>query len=99
MIRYFFRAVEGLDEDGMEPHSAAYHELKVNSSKWLEECPEFPFEERVEDYPTWQNNLAYLNKFTDHFGLRDTIKGSIYPEFPLVGIFLYDIQKLFCFLN
>ncbi|XP_063710970.1 trimethylamine monooxygenase-like [Symsagittifera roscoffensis] len=75
-----FRAVEGLDEDGMEPHSAAYHELKVNSSKWLEECPEFPFEERVEDYPTWQNNLAYLNKFTNHFGLRDTIKFKFWVD-------------------
>ena len=82
-----FRPVEGLEEDGMERHSTAYYGLVANSSKYFEECPEFPFHKYdaskdtgFECFPSWDDNVRYMNEFTDHFGIRKNIRFKSWIE-------------------
>lgn len=52
----------------------AYRSLRTNTSRQTTGFSDFPFPSSLPDYPTRAQVLVYLNKYADHFGLRDTIR-------------------------
>ena len=78
--------MEGLDKDGMDPHSSMYHNLIANNPKYFIECPEFLFPQNdpkltgYECYPSAEYNLGYLQNFCDHFELNKFIEYNSYVE-------------------
>lgn len=44
-----------------------------NSSKLRSAFTDFPFDDDVDDFPTWQQMYKYLNSYADHFGLRELV--------------------------
>ncbi|XP_063727704.1 trimethylamine monooxygenase-like [Symsagittifera roscoffensis] len=71
-----FNGKEGLEEDGLETHSAMYYNLTCNGCKEGMELPELRFPSDDPDltgfpcYPDREYILKYLNTFADKFNLR-----------------------------
>jgi len=53
--------------------SACYQSLHIDTSKFRMGMQEYPVPEDWPDYPHHSEIFDYLNDYTDHFGLRDTI--------------------------
>ncbi|MGE0096773.1 MAG: flavin-containing monooxygenase [Hydrogenophaga sp.] len=53
------------------PRSTVYQSAHLISSKRMTEFSEFPMDERVADYPSHRELLAYFSAFADHFRLRE----------------------------
>ena len=45
-----------------------------NSSRYRSAFTDFPFDDSVGDYPTWQDFYKYLNDYADHFDIRKKYK-------------------------
>lgn len=45
-----------------------------NSSRYRSAIPDFPFDDDVDDFPTWRQMHEYFQKYTDYFELRPHIK-------------------------
>ncbi|XP_056016358.1 flavin-containing monooxygenase 1-like [Ostrea edulis] len=69
----------GKNDFGLPVHSALYNSLKINVPKELQEFPSFPYpKEWKTSYISRQQCLEYINRFTDHFKLRQYIRTHIY---------------------
>ncbi|XP_056016359.1 dimethylaniline monooxygenase [N-oxide-forming] 2-like [Ostrea edulis] len=65
----------GNDDFGLPVHSPVYNSLKINIPKELQEFPSFPYpKEWKTSYISRQQCLEYINRFTDHFKLRQYIR-------------------------
>ena len=53
--------------------SACYQSLHIDTSKFRMGFEEFPVPNDWPDFPHHSDIFKYLNEYTDHFGLRDTI--------------------------
>jgi hypothetical protein len=53
------------------PRSTVYESAHLISSKRMTEFSEFPMADRVADYPSHRELLAYFSAFADHFRLRE----------------------------
>uniref|UniRef100_A0A0A9Y5J2 Flavin-containing monooxygenase n=1 Tax=Lygus hesperus TaxID=30085 RepID=A0A0A9Y5J2_LYGHE len=64
----------GKDKYGQPIHSPLYHGLISNLPKEVMEYTDFPYDIQDKSYLTSEEVLDYLNKYTDHFNLRQHIK-------------------------
>eukprot|EP01111_Echinosteliopsis_oligospora_P012973 TRINITY_DN4539_c0_g1_i2.p1 TRINITY_DN4539_c0_g1~~TRINITY_DN4539_c0_g1_i2.p1 ORF type:complete len:335 (-),score=65.09 TRINITY_DN4539_c0_g1_i2:100-1083(-) len=60
--------------DDPKAHSSAYTNLKTNTTKHDTQFSEFPMPKEFPNNPHNTQVLSYLEKFTDHFHLRDNIQ-------------------------
>lgn len=64
----------GRDKYGNDVHSSMYKELRTNLPKELMAFPDFPFPPSEKSFLPSSDVNAYLNRYADHFNLRDHIK-------------------------
>lgn len=54
--------------------SVAYRNLHINTDIGVAALPDFPFDKGTSDYPHHTEMRAYLDRYADHFGVRQRIR-------------------------
>ena len=72
---------EGIDDDGMEPHSAMYHNLRINAPKYTLDTPDFWFTDKTQPcYLTGAEVHQHLQKFVQDFKINEKIRFSFWVQ-------------------
>ncbi|KAG9341620.1 hypothetical protein JZ751_018681 [Albula glossodonta] len=66
----------GSYDNGLPIHSSMYRDLKTNIPKEVMSFPDFPFEEQLPSFVHHTEVRKYLDKYCDHFQIRDNIQFS-----------------------
>ncbi|KAJ8254825.1 hypothetical protein GJAV_G00197750 [Gymnothorax javanicus] len=64
----------GTYENGLPIHSSMYRDLRTNIPKEVMSFPDFPFEKHLPSFIHHTEVRKYLEKYCDHFHLRDHIQ-------------------------
>ncbi|XP_036404506.1 dimethylaniline monooxygenase [N-oxide-forming] 2 [Megalops cyprinoides] len=64
----------GKYDNGLPIHSSMYRDLRTNIPKEVMSFPDFPFEEQLPSFVHHTEVRKYLEKYCDHFRLRDHIQ-------------------------
>ncbi|KAJ8416805.1 hypothetical protein AAFF_G00326830 [Aldrovandia affinis] len=64
----------GAYDNGLPIHSSMYRDLRTNIPKEVMSFPDFPFEEHLPSFVHHTEVRKYLEKYCDHFRLRDHIQ-------------------------
>lgn len=66
--------VGGLWNPSTDSSLSVVESTVFNSSRFRSAFSDYPFDDDVDDYPTWQQMYKYMNGYCDHFGLRPHIQ-------------------------
>nr|XP_020663938.1 flavin-containing monooxygenase FMO GS-OX4-like [Pogona vitticeps]XP_020663939.1 flavin-containing monooxygenase FMO GS-OX4-like [Pogona vitticeps]XP_020663940.1 flavin-containing monooxygenase FMO GS-OX4-like [Pogona vitticeps] len=64
----------GEDANGWPIHSSMYRDLRTNLPKEVMAFPDFPFDPSLPSFLHHSAVLAYLERYTEHFGIQDHIR-------------------------
>lgn len=70
----------GIWKYNTDEHLSVQASTIFNSSKYRSSFTDFPFGDDVDDFPTWQQFLKYINDYADHFDVRRKFYLDTYVE-------------------
>lgn len=63
-----------------DEHISVQESTSFNSSRYRSAFTDFPFDDDVDDFPTWQQFSKYINDYADHFDVRRKIQLNSFIE-------------------
>lgn len=63
-----------------DEHLSVQESTIFNSSRYRSSFTDFPFDNDVDDFPTWQQFSRYINDYADHFDVQRKIQINSYVQ-------------------